>query len=425
MMAMGTQTHSNEMREVERSLKKLVDWLQENGQKGYDPYDVRGCPLFLHPPFIQKPFVDLLNRGIKYSDIFFPIFLRRILRIKKERNSKAVGLFTKSYLDLYRITKECKYLEEVRESLSWLERNATRGYKGLCWGYPFDWQWLHFIPKGTPSGVVTSVVGKAFFDYYLFTHDKKYIDYCRSICNFFLHDLNIDIIASDKICFSYTPLDRAYVLNANLFVAEFLIRIGRATKNQIYIKYGHKALNYILSEQNDDGSFYYYGRKNQTLYQLPEDVLKRIDNYHTGFILRNLYSIYCMTYDDRLFLSIKQCLHHYLKNLFEDKTIPKIMPEYIYPVNIHSCAEAILCLSTLLEDFSEGAETLKNVTLWTINEMQTSKGWFIYMIKEKMGLKWKIKIPFIRWGQAWMLRALSNYYFVIRRIDHTFKFSLE
>lgn len=394
---------------VENSLQKLAFWLKKNGLYGYDPYDIRGCSLNIHLSTSPGLFAKLLKKSIKYGDIFCPSLLRRTLNIKKEKNAKAMGLFASSYLDLYKTTHLSEYLSLAKELLNWLEQNVSSGYCGSCWGYPFDWQWLHFIPRGTPSAVVTSIVGDAFLTFYHFTRERKYLDVCKSICEFFLNDLNIDYIDSNKICFSYTPLDRTHVLNANLFAAEFLIRIGKTTKNKKFMKHGSYALNYTLDEQNKDGSFYYFGRKDRKIYQLPFEIATKIDHYHTGFMLRSLYAIYHTTKNKRLCTRIKHCLHHYLENLFEEKTIPKMTPENTYPVNIHGCAEAILCLSTLLKDFPEVAETLINTTLWTIREMQTNEGWFMYMIKKRIGLRWKIRIPFIRWGQAWMLRALSSY----------------
>jgi len=40
--------------------------------------------------------------------------------------------------------------------------------------------------------------------------------------------------------------------------------------------------------------------------------------------------------------------------------------------------------------------------------MQTKEGWFIYMILNIKGVRRKVKIPYIRWGQAWMMRALAS-----------------
>ena len=90
----------------------------------------------------------------------------------------------------------------------------------------------------------------------------------------------------------------------------------------------------------------------------------------------------------------------------------------IYPINIHSCAEAILCNSMLRDTFSETCEYLRNTLNWTLHNMQHKEGWFIYMIIKIKGIKRKVKIPYIRWGQAWMLNALSKVMLYLS--DHNF-----
>jgi hypothetical protein len=83
----------------------------------------------------------------------------------------------------------------------------------------------------------------------------------------------------------------------------------------------------------------------------------------------------------------------------------------LYPINIHSCAESILCHSALALDFPEALSYLQKCVPWVVETMQHSEGWFIYKVRRIRGkYDWKLKIPYIRWGQAWMLRALAQYY---------------
>jgi len=393
---------------VVNSVRKLDDWLGKNGWAGYDPYDIKGHPIWLGLSRLgsRANFIQKVERRLLFSlESRFPMACRKLLRIRKQVNAKAMGLFASAYINLYCTEKENGYLQKAKECIDWLLKNSSRGYSGFCWGYPFDWQSRVFIPKRTPSGVVSSVCGRAFWDFYQLTQEKRYLGICENICQFCLNDLNIGKVDDDKICFSYTPLDRFHVHNANLFVAEALIRVGNQINNQEFIEIGMKAVNYTLAEQNANGSFYYWGPQDEMLYN--------VDHYHTGFVLRALYSIYktvasnpcgCSEASD-LFVKIKRCYRHYLTNFFEDDTIPKLKPDSKYPINIHSCAEAILCLSTLSEDFSEGLEILKKTTMWTIDNMQDKKGYFYYMIYPNR----TIKIPYIRWAQAWMLNALSMY----------------
>ena len=388
------------------SIRKLNGWLERNGWAGYDPYDIRGHPIWLKLSQVgtKASLAQKVERRLLSSfEARFPMALRRLFRIKKQVNAKAMGLFANAYVGLY--NAQAYYLEKARQCIDWLIENPSQGYTGFCWGYPFDWQSLVFIPRETPSGVVTSTCGHAFWRFYQLTGERRYLEICESICKFYLNDLNIDVVDDDRICFSYTPIDNFHVHNANLFVAEFLIRVGIEVGNSKFIRIGTKALNYTLSEQNPDGSFYYWGSQDK-----PSD---SIDHYHTGFVLRALYSIYQITKECHLFPKIEECYHHYLENLFENKTIPKFRPGSTYPINIHSCAEAILCLSTLSYDFPEGLETLERTTAWTIENMQDKKGFFYYIMYPQR----TIKIPYIRWAQAWMLFALSAYAHVFGERD--------
>jgi hypothetical protein len=401
---------------VLESIRRLDDWVESNGWAGYDPYDVKGHPwvLKLSGSRNQNRPCRLIRGGLLLGIEVFPQTSRRLSRIKKEINAKAMGLFASAYLSLYEHVKEEAYLRKAYECLKWLEENKSQGYAGDCWGYPFDWQSVVLIPRGTPSAVVSSICGDAFWDFYRFSGDRKYLSTCESICNFLINSLNIDHVNADEICFSYTPLDRFHVHNANLFAAEFLIRVGRESNNEEFYQHGIKALNYSLDAQNEDGSFYYWALSDGSVYDFSETTLKTIDHYHTGFVLRSLYSIHKSTGNRKVLEALSRGYRFYRDRLFEDKTVPKLRPDSTYPIDIHSCAEAVLCMSTLNDLFPDALQYARNALLWTKENMQTRQGWFIYMILNVKGVRWKVRIPYIRWGQAWMMRAMSQCYSSIK-----------
>ncbi|TEU00900.1 MAG: hypothetical protein E3J23_01405, partial [Candidatus Stahlbacteria bacterium] len=322
---------------VERSIAQLDNWITQNGWAGYDPYDFKQHPLFTtsKSTFTKKT----LGRAILLTESFFPMLTRRVLHIPREVNAKAMGLFTAAYQILYKITNKDNYLYKSQETLKWLEENPSRGYMGLCWGHPFGWQSRIFIPRDTPSSVITAIVGDALWRFYRMTGQSIYLSYCQSICEFFLNNLNIDSLGEDKICFSKTPLDNFHIHNSNLFVADFLIKIGNQLQKKSYIETAYKAITYTLSEQNENGSFCYWGRD--------QGGKCLIDHYHSGFAIRCLYSIWKSTNDKKVYNSLKRYYKFYCGRMFTNEGIPKMTPKALFPINIHSCAEAILCHSTL------------------------------------------------------------------------------
>ena len=155
-----------------------------------------------------------------------------------------------------------------------------------------------------------------------------------------------------------------------------------------------KAINFTVSHQNEDGSWYYWAP--------PDKLLYHIDNYHTGFILECLNicrrALKDFEYEDEL----KRGLEFYAENLFLED-IPKFTNKSVYPIDIHSCAQAIITFCEVFDFDARYLSMAEKVARWTINNMQDEKGYFYYRVYKK----YVDKTPYMRWCQAWMLRALS------------------
>jgi rhamnogalacturonyl hydrolase YesR len=411
--------------DVIRSVLALDGWVERNGWAGYDPYDLRGHPFFLRLAALKNRNIALrlVVDGVMQMTDLSPSLLRKIFRIRQAVNAKGMGLFAAAYLDLHQRLGEDGYLKKALACLDWLEKNRAAGYAGDCWGYPFDWQSAVFTPAGVPSAVVSSICGDAFWSFYRFTGEKRYLAACESICDFLVNSLNIDLVSEDRLCFSYTPRDHSHVHNANLFAAEFLVRVGKELKREDFYQQGMKAMDFTIADQRADGAFYYRAPADRAAYNLPASSLGHIDHYHTGFVLRSLYSIYKITGEKRAFKALAKGYRFYRDNLFEDGTVPRAFAHSLYPVNIHGCAEAVLCMSILSDLFPDALGYAARAFRWTRANMQAADGHFYYT-KSKFELKaysfnraLKIpylkfgqtsKIPYIRWGQAWMIRAMAS-----------------
>jgi rhamnogalacturonyl hydrolase YesR len=199
--------------------------------------------------------------------------------------------------------------------------------------------------------------------------------------------------------------------------------VGQELKREQFYQPGLKALNYTVEEQRKDGAFFYMASGDRKVYNVPLNSQEHIDHYHTGFVLRSLYSIYKITGEKMALNALTKGYRFYRDKLFENGTIPKLSPHSIYPVNIHSCSEAILCMSTLSDLFPDALDYARRAFRWTRDYMQDKDGHFYYR-KSKFAfipirlnqtikipcIRWSqvIKIPYIRWGQAWMMRAMAS-----------------
>jgi hypothetical protein len=186
------------------------------------------------------------------------------------------------------------------------------------------------------------------------------------------------------------------VHNANLMVAATLATVGRATGTFEWDDLVRRATDYTLAEQRADGAWYYWGP--------PDPLMHWVDHYHTGFLLRALDDLLTTTGWSDLREPLDRGYAFYTRNLFDEGHVPRLTDANRYPVDIHSCAEAILCLSQLARRYDDALVRAQAVAEWTLAHMRHPSGYFFYR-----RYRWlTIKIPYMRWGQAWMMAALAR-----------------
>lgn len=384
---------------AENLLKQTEVWFEKNGWEGYDPFDVKGQDWFV-ALFGRQNLLFRKIRGLLavIEDYLPPLPLRNVLKIKKQINPKGMGLIASAYLSRFRATKNQYYLHKAEKVLDWLEQNRNKNYQGYSWGYPFHWQSRIFIPRGTPSSVVTGTIADAWLDHYLITKSKKSLNACKAIAKFFQKELKTTFISKNKICLSYTPIDDYQCLNATLFVAAFYAKFYKISKQQKFLNMAKKICNYVIDQQTKEGAFYYWGFE-------PDSI---IDHWHTGFTLRHLDTVSKATPNDCFRNAINRGYAFYNKYLNTKQQWPKFTPQSLYPIDIHAVAEAILCQNQI--EFSKKILYTKVKKLLNfINRYFFIKNKYFCAEIKKLGIfTFRKKIPYIRWGQAWMFLALAR-----------------
>lgn len=387
-------------RQARDVFSSLDSWIERQEWMGYDPYDLKGHPFFLRLLRARSSLAQKITRRLFSTIERVPLFTRKAFRIGKAINAKAMGLLLAAYVNHALATQTEKSLEKAKQCAEWLLKNPSPGYSGFCWGYPFDWQSTVFLPKGTPSSVVSATVGDGLWRLADVTDDPRLWDACDSVCTFFLEDLNIDLMDDQTACFSYTPLDHGHVHNANLFVAEFLARVGGRMKNGKYVDMAVRAGNYALREQRPDGSLNYLGTVDDRYNPGHRDC------YHSGFETRALWGLWRATCDERFQQAATQYLDFFYRTYIRDDGAVWSLPHSQYPVDIHGCAEALLCPAVLREaDPARFDRTWPKVLHWVVENMQNPDGSFAYRKYHDGRVS---RIAYLRWGQAWMFRALSE-----------------
>jgi rhamnogalacturonyl hydrolase YesR len=315
--------------------------------------------------------------------------------IRKAYNPKAMGLFLSGYVSLYKSFHRKDYLDKISYFTSKILDSSTPGYSGQCWGYNFDWESrAFFLPEYTPTIVVSSYVANALLDAYEVLSDEILLKTARSTCDFILNDLNRTYDDKGNYIFSYSKFDNSAVYNASLLGSRLLARVYYFTGEPELKAEAERSAASVCDVQNSDGSWA-YGR-------LPFH--QWIDNFHTGFNLECIsdYMEFC---DDKSFLNnLQKGFDYYSNTFFTREGVSKYYNNSVYPVDIHAPAQLVITVFKLGK-FNDNRALVNNVLNWTIKNMQSCKGYFYYQVRKR----YKIKISYMRWSQAWMFYALSTY----------------
>lgn len=378
---------------VQKSFQRLEEYCKKENFKGWDPFDGLNSKIFQSLPLFSK------NRFAKLLWIQsfkrFPINLRKIARVEKDYNSKALGLFLAGYCNLFSIDPKEEYLDKIELFSSKLLELQNTNWSGSCWGYNFDWQARAFFqPKNTPTVVASVFVASALLDAYEITKNEKLLKTGRSTCDFILKDLNRTYDNEGNFSFSYSPLDKSVVFNASLLGSRLLARIYSFTKEDILIEEAKKSVSFCCNYQKEDGSWSYG--------TLPFH--HWIDNFHTAYNLECISDYIRFSKDTSYQQQLEKGFDYYIKTFFTKDGVPKYYNNSVYPIDIHSPAELIIAVIKMGK-FREQKKLVDKVLEWTIKNMQSGEGYFFYQINKFFSSK----IPYMRWAQAWMFYALSSY----------------
>jgi len=384
--------------------RRLDAWIESQGFCGWDPFDALNSPLVKSLTFgsrrIGQVWVQLLKRS--------SINLRPLLGIPKDYNPKGMGLFLSSYLHKYQRSGETSNTEKVVFFANWLQQNVSPGYHGACWGYNFDWPNRDFYaPKGTPTIVNTAFIGLAFLDLYRlvkenlltlgqqFSSPETLLEIVRSSCQFLLYDLQISQSEPDECCFSYTPLDNRCVHNANVLGAWLLAEVGVITSESELTRVALQSARYTARRQRSDGSWP-YGEAVHDAW---------VDNFHTGYVLVALKHIGERLNTNEFEKVVEEGYQFWKRTMFSPDGTPKFYANSIYPVDTHCAAQGVLTFLAFADDDTQALEWAGRVAGWAVENLQNEQGYFNYQRTRY----WINHIPYMRWTQAWMQRALTEW----------------
>jgi hypothetical protein len=409
---------------VSRILTNFTAWLDAYGETSWDHQSFfagslggRAKALYYRHRLVGTVAVAPMIFGEAFLPSARRLFHHRI------RFPIADAHYAMAFAFLYQITSNPAYLERAIHFLDVLEEIRCSQFKEYCWGYPFDWVWRGGVVKQqTPLITTTPYVYEAFLqtleiaegasdprpssDRRPLTSDlcplnlrDQWTQIVESIARHAATDIKDFKTSETASSCSYTPFGEGGVINAAAYRAFLLTNASRIFSNDDYWRVAERNLNFVLENQNQDGSWYY----------AVDGVRDFVDHFHTCFVMKALAKIHSLTGHEKCLETLSKGVAYYLENLFAEDGLPKPFSKAprltVYKRELYDCAECInLCL--LLRDrFPQLDKTLETVIERILKDWIKPDGSFR---SRRLHLGWD-NVPMHRWGQSQMFRSLAFY----------------
>jgi hypothetical protein len=417
---------------LQSSIRSFINWLDRTQGKSFDPYDLWGTRygLFSRRLYYKKNPLGLpLVAPILLAEVLCP-GIRRVF-VEKKRFATADAQLLLAFLNLHLLgegddpgcssrraagwsgtpsssspdsqpsTLNSEPLQRAVALSSHLLNSSLPGYRGHCWGYPFDWQNNHGLwKKNTPFITATPYCFEAFLGLFDVTGEKQHLAVAESIARFVQDDLHDTPTSADAAAGSYSPADHSEVINASAYRAMVLFEAARRFNEPRYRSTAEKNLNFILQNQREDGAW---------LYALDHPSERFIDHFHTCFVLKNLAKLNQHLNSDAVRTAVAKGYDYYRRELFDERGLPRsftIQPRaQMVRLEMYNFAEAITLGVVLRAQIPAAFAESQRLASLVVDRYQLPAGYYVTRIYLG-GLRHTF--PFIRWPQSQIFYALTN-----------------
>jgi hypothetical protein len=169
--------------------------------------------------------------------------------------------------------------------------------------------------------------------------------------------------------------------------------VGKHTGKQELLDEARKLITWVVDKQTEYGAWFYT--------HPPGDSHITHDNYHTGEILDAILDYMDYSGDHRFQGAYHKGLEYYRENLFTPKWRPRWMNDKEFPYDIHGYSQGIITFSA-----AGRLDLAEKVARAALEDMWNEEKSRFYYQKRRLYTK---KFTLLRWCQAWMALALSNF----------------
>jgi len=385
---------------IESAVRRFTNWLDGYGETSYDFQSVYASRLGQSAKalYYRQPLLGTLAVApMVLCEAFVPSARRLFWR--PQRFPIADAHYAMGFAFLAQMREVDENHKRAVHFLEVLEETRCPGYVEYCWGYPFDWETrTGTIREGTPLITTVPYAYEAFSQVYAIDKNPKWLRIMRSIAEHAMKGYRDWETGPNAASCSYTPSadDRGRVINASAYRAFLLTKAAHELSEPQYAETARRNLNFVLSAQNADGSWFY----------ATDGARDFVDHFHTCFVLKALTKIEALTGFPECRSAIERGVVYYVKNLFDAEGLPlpfsKAPRLTIYRRELYDYAECINLGVLLQGRFPELDKTLSRVVTDLLERWQKPDGSFR---SRQLLVGWD-NVPMHRWAQAQLFRSL-------------------
>lgn len=395
--------------QVRDAVVNFASWLDAYGETSQDHQDFYASTIGRKAKSLYYRSAQLGKLAVApmvLCEAFLPS--ARALFYPRSRLPIADAHYAMGFALLFQTTQKEEYYTRAVHFLEVLKSTRCPGYSHYAWGYPFHWQTRSgLIHAGTPLITTTPYCYEAFAALFRIDGKSEWRDIMRSTAEHALDDYSDVSVStgSDAATCTYTPLGGAGVVNASAYRAFLLTRAARDFGDEKYLATARGNLNFVLQNQQDDGSWLY----------AMDGTRDFIDHFHTCFVLKALTKVEQISGDGGCAEAIERGIGFYLSELFDTEGLPKPFSRAprmtIYRRELYDCAEC-LNLGVLLHGrFPELDRSVERVLADLLHNWKLRDGHFR---SRKLLFGWD-NVPMHRWGQSQIFRSLC---LILANFDH-------
>jgi hypothetical protein len=386
---------------LETSIGSFLDWLDGYGEVSYDHQSFFASPLGRSAKalYYRKPLLGTLAVS---PMIFCEALLPSARRLfwKPQRFPIADAHYAMGFALLSRVYGDEKYYRKAVHFLEVLEQTRCPNYDDYCWGYPFSWETRYgTFTMGTPLITTLPYVYEAYSAVYAIDSNPRWFRIMQSIAKHAAVAYRDMETGPDAASCGYTPSpkDPCGVINASAYRAFLLTKAAIELSEPRYLEVAKRNLNFVLSSQNENGSWYY----------AIDGIRDFIDHFHTCFVLKALIKIDDLTGNQQNRSAIERGVGYFVKHLVDANGLPlpfsKRPRMTVYKREMYDYAECINLGTLLLGQFDELDKIVSGVAEDVFVRWQRPNGAFR---ARELLIGWD-NVPMHRWAESQMFRSLS------------------